>query len=133
MASMERKVGIGLTIALACLGVVGVVSYADHSATAARLVIVVGGLLGCGCIGLALFAMRRDFAGRARAERALRDANDQLELRVQQRTAQLALSHERTRAIIDTALDGIVTMDHEGRIAEFSPAAERIFGYSRSQ
>ena len=32
---------------------------------------------------LALFAVRRDFAGRARAERALREANDQLELRVQ--------------------------------------------------
>src|SRR5438270_1781811 len=29
-----------------------------------------------------------------------------------QRTAELALTNERTRAIVDTALDGIVTMDH---------------------
>lgn len=41
-------------------------------------------------------------------------------------------SHERMRAIFDTALDGVITMDHEGRIVEFSPAAERIFGYRRS-
>ena len=63
----------------------------------------------------------------------MRDARDQLELRVRQRTAELALTNERTRAIVDTALDGIVTMDHEGKITEFNPAAERIFGYSRSE
>ena len=40
---------------------------------------------------------------------------------------------ERTRAIIDASLDGIVTMDHEGRIAEFSPSAEKIFGFRRSE
>ena len=39
----------------------------------------------------------------------------------------------RTRAILDTALDAIVGMDHRGVITAFNPAAERIFGYSRSQ
>src|ERR1700722_16204719 len=105
---------------------------ADRSAATTRAVIVVGGLLGCGLVALALWAILRDFAGRARAERALLDANDQLEARIQHRTADLALSHERMRAIVNTALDGIVTMDHEGRLTEFNPAAEVIFGHRRS-
>ena len=35
-----------------------------------------------------------------------------------------------TRAIINTMADGLVTVDHQGTITFFSPAAERIFGYS---
>ena len=37
------------------------------------------------------------------------------------------------RAMLETALDAIVMMDHEGRIVEFNPAAERTFGYSRAE
>jgi len=102
-----------------------------NSTVVTQAVIFGGGGLAFGFVGLALGAIRRDFAGRERAEEALREVRDELERRVEQRTEQLALSHERTRAIFDTALDGIVTMDHEGRIAEFNPGAERIFGYSR--
>ena len=36
-------------------------------------------------------------------------------------------------AIFDTALDAIITMNQEGQIAEFNPAAERIFGYRRAE
>lgn len=39
----------------------------------------------------------------------------------------------RQRAIIDAALDCIITIDHEGKILEFNPAAEHTFGYSREQ
>jgi PAS domain S-box-containing protein len=38
----------------------------------------------------------------------------------------------RIYAVFETALDGVIMMDHEGRIIEFNPAAERIFGYRRS-
>jgi PAS domain S-box-containing protein len=39
----------------------------------------------------------------------------------------------RKNAILDAALDCIITMDGEGRVVEFNPAAERTFGYSRKQ
>ena len=37
----------------------------------------------------------------------------------------------RKTAIMDSALDCIVTIDHEGRITEFNQAAEHTFGYRR--
>ena len=39
----------------------------------------------------------------------------------------------RTRAILDTALDAIIGMDHRGMITEFNPAAELTFGYRREE
>jgi PAS domain S-box-containing protein len=37
------------------------------------------------------------------------------------------------RAILDSALDCIITMDSTGRVVEFNPAAERVFGYTRKE
>jgi PAS domain S-box-containing protein len=37
------------------------------------------------------------------------------------------------RGILDTALDCIITMDADGRVLEFNPAAERVFGFSRQE
>ncbi len=42
-------------------------------------------------------------------------------------------SEARKTAILDSALDCIVTIDHEGCITEFNPAAERTFGYRRNE
>src|SRR5437667_63119 len=37
------------------------------------------------------------------------------------------------RAMLDSALDAIITMDAGGRVREFNPAAERIFGFKRAE
>src|SRR5437660_5726779 len=37
------------------------------------------------------------------------------------------------RAILESALDCIITMDAGGRVREFNPAAERVFGFSRAE
>jgi PAS domain S-box-containing protein len=49
------------------------------------------------------------------------------------RAMALRRSEARKAAILDSALDCIVTIDHEGRITEFNPAAERTFGYRRDE
>lgn len=50
--------------------------------------------------------------------------------------AQSALVREdaaRTRAVFESALDCIISLDNGGRITEFNPAAERTFGYRRDE
>src|SRR5204863_4616430 len=37
------------------------------------------------------------------------------------------------RAILDCALDCIITMDATGKVMEFNPAAERVFGFTREE
>lgn len=53
--------------------------------------------------------------------------------RTHKQAAALSRSEARKTAIFDSALDCILTIDHEGRITEFKPAAERTFGYRRNE
>jgi PAS domain S-box-containing protein len=61
----------------------------------------------------AVFVVVHDVTERKRAEAALRR------------------SEARHRAILEAATDCIITMDGDGRVCEFNPAAERTFGYRR--
>jgi hypothetical protein len=45
----------------------------------------------------------------------------------------LAALEARKSAILESALDCVITMDRFGQIVEFNPAAERTFGYSREE
>jgi PAS domain S-box-containing protein len=42
-------------------------------------------------------------------------------------------SEARKSAILEAALDCVITIDHEGKVVEFNPAAERTFGYGREE
>jgi PAS domain S-box-containing protein len=56
-----------------------------------------------------------------------------VEERLRQEERELKHSEVRKVAIVDSALDCILTIDHEGCITEFNPAAERTFGYRRNE
>lgn len=45
----------------------------------------------------------------------------------------LQQSEERTRSIVDTVVNGIITIDEQGFIQSFNRAAEEIFQYSATE
>lgn len=45
------------------------------------------------------------------------------------RFGQLQSALSRHRAVIESSQDGVIAIDPQGRVLEFNPAAERIFGY----
>jgi PAS domain S-box-containing protein len=57
---------------------------------------------------------------------------DQIGQAVERRrdTEALRAKEARHRAMLDAALDCVVTMDHEGCVVDFNPAAERTFGHA---
>ena len=59
----------------------------------------------------------------------------QLGLLIERKSAEEALRKSETRkaAILHSALDCIISFDGDGRILEFNPAAERAFGFRRSE
>jgi|GEM_PF-1413501 len=77
--------------------------------------------------------LEAEIARRKSAEAALHEAYEQLEQRVEERTAALKSSEERLQSIITTAVDGIITTDSAGCIELFNGAAELLFGYTAEE
>jgi len=75
---------------------------------------------------VALQHKRAEVDARAKAE-LLQSTRD-----LAREIAERKLADERNRAVVDSALDGIISMDHAGLVVGFNPAAERIFGYRNS-
>jgi len=50
-----------------------------------------------------------------------------------QLTERVAESERQKLQLVDTALDGIVSIDGQGRVLDYNPSAQRLFGYERSE
>ena len=66
--------------------------------------------------------------------RAVVALGDQIAQFMERRSTERRLNEREAfhRAIVETALDAIIGMDADGRITEFNPAAQRIFGFARA-
>jgi PAS domain S-box-containing protein len=101
-------------------------------------VVIVSGNVGDEVAVESLKAGATDYVLKDRAARllpAIRRALSNVEEKNRRREAEIA--HQESEAlkgtIMDVALDCIIVMDHEGRIIEFNPAAEKTFGYTHAE
>ena len=62
--------------------------------------------------------------------RRVRDAREEMRARHE---TEMQASAALTAAIMEASLDSIITIDQTGRIIEFNPTAERVFGYRRGR
>ena len=67
------------------------------------------------------------------AMKEIRELNDTLERRVDERTKEVVLAKERLDGIISIAADGIISIDDDQRITIFNKGAEEIFGWKRDE
>jgi diguanylate cyclase (GGDEF)-like protein/PAS domain S-box-containing protein len=98
-----------------------------------------------------LIAIVRDITPRKQVESALRQARDEMEARVAERTAELSAANKRLtreaeerqaaeralraaelkyRGLFENAIEGIFSAAADGTIVEANPALARIFGYA---
>ncbi|MBB5021550.1 nitrate- and nitrite sensing domain-containing protein [Desulfurispira natronophila] len=69
------------------------------------------------------FSIKEDVTEKKELESEIEQHRDHLQRLVEEQTLSI-------RAILETAADAIITIDEQGNILTFNPAAERMFGYT---
>jgi PAS domain S-box-containing protein len=143
IASYERRrqiAWIGTAIALALVGYLWVAFYAGVMGTVDNLERASQQMLGANP-GKEMVLETHDELGRvarsfnAIAQRLRHEWEQATEDNARRRAAELRLqeSEERTRLIIQAALDAVITIDLEGRVTEWNPQAAAMFGWARDE
>jgi two-component system sensor kinase FixL len=90
-------------------------------------------MIATGLLAWLVVRQAREAAKSQTASDELRRLNIDLAGQVDSGAADVRGSGERLRSIIDSAVDGIIVIDQKGHVESFNPAAERLFGYPRSE
>ena len=80
--------------------------------------------------GIATLRLRRAHAA---AEKALREAKEDLEVRVRERTAELRTASLYARSLIEASLDPLVTISPDGKVTDVNRATEQATGLPRER
>jgi len=91
----------------------------DESIVWSAWLILIGGMILSGIIALGMVHLIRR-----------REIVEQL---VNIRTSELTASEEEYRAVVENAVDGLITIDEQGRIEKFNASAQKMFGYADTE
>jgi PAS domain S-box-containing protein len=89
---------------------------AEKPSTLSEWLVLISGLMLSGVITLGIYSLIR--------------RREIVESQVNKRTSELQASEEQHRAVVENAVDGLLTIDEIGTIEKFNQAAQRIFGYA---
>jgi len=84
-------------------------------------------------INIEITERKRAEEQRERLLAEIRDLTRNLEVRVEERTKEVAVARDRLDGIISMAADAIIAIDDDQRITIFNRGAEEIFGWTREE